>query len=128
MVFVLLMKEPGLRRSKPKFSTELETLEQEVEVKFYKSSGPGGQRKNKRETAVKIRHIPSGITVIAKDFRFQARNKELAFERLQKKLIRLNKPKPPRIPTKIPKYIKEEILRQKRIESEKKRLREKVNF
>lgn len=117
-----------LRRNKHKFSTKLETLKQEVEVKFYKSSGPGGQRKNKRETAVKIKHIPSGITVIAKDFRSQARNKDLAFKRLQEKLIRLNKLKKPRIPTKIPKHIKEEILRQKRIESEKKRLREKVDF
>lgn len=50
----------------------------EIEITFYKSSGPGGQRKNKKETAVKVRHIPTGITAIATEQKSQAQNKELA--------------------------------------------------
>ncbi|MCK4575476.1 peptide chain release factor-like protein, partial [candidate division WOR-3 bacterium] len=108
---------------KSKFSTDLETLKQEVEITFYKSSGPGGQRKNKKETAVRIFHPPSGITVIATEHRSQAKNKELAFERLQAKLKKLNKKKKQRKPTKMPRRIKEQILKKKKEQSEKKKMR-----
>ncbi len=113
---------------KKEFSTDIEMLKEEVEVTFYKSRGPGGQRKNKRETAVRIYHPPSGITVIATEHRSQAKNKELAFERLQKKLKDLNKVKKPRKPTKIPMYVKEKILKEKKKQSERKKLRAKVNI
>ena len=113
---------------KRKFSTDLEMLKQEVEITFYKSSGPGGQRKNKKETAVRIYHPPSGITVIATDHRSQVKNKELAFERLQKKLKELNREKKVRKPTKKPLRVKEEILRDKKKLSEKKKLREKMQY
>lgn len=113
---------------KRKFSTDLETLEQEVEITFYKSSGPGGQRKNKRETAVRIFHPPSNITVIATEHRSQVRNRELAFERLQKKLKELNREKKVRKPTKIPLRIKERILKEKKKKSEKKKLRANLDY
>lgn len=114
--------------AKKKFSTDLEILKQEVVVTFYKSRGPGGQRKNKRETAVRIYHPPSGITLIATEHRSQAKNKELAFERLQKKLKDLNKVKKQRKATKIPRYVKEKILKEKKKQSERKKLRAKVNI
>ena len=111
---------------KSKFHTNLDILKNEVEITFYKSRGPGGQRKNTRETAVRIYHPNSGITVIATEYRYQIKNRELAFERLQKKLKLLNKKKKPRIPTKMSRAIKEHILKEKRIQSEKKRIRGKI--
>ena len=111
---------------KSKFHTDIDILKNEVEITFYKSRGPGGQRKNKRETAVRIYHPNSGITVIATEYRSQARNRELAFERLQKKLKFLNQKKKPRIPTKMPRAVRERILKEKKLQSEKKRIRKKV--
>jgi protein subunit release factor B len=109
-----------------KFSTTLEEIEKEIEISFYKSSGPGGQRKNKKETAVKLYHPLSGITVIATEERSQARNRELALKRLQEKLIELNKGRKKRIPTKPPEYVKEKILQEKKIRGNKKILRGKI--
>lgn len=109
-----------------KFDTKLGNLLKETKVLYYKSRGPGGQRKNKKETSVRLYHIPSGLSVVATEHRFQVKNKELAFRRLQKRLIQLNKKKPPRIPTRIPQGVREEIFKKKRIRSEKKRLRKRV--
>lgn len=115
-------------RKKRKFSIDIETLKQEVVITFYKSRGPGGQRKNKRETAVRIYHPPSGITVIATEQRSQAQNKELAFERLQKRIKELNKERKPRKQTKMPRHIREKILKEKKEHSERKKLRAKVDY
>jgi protein subunit release factor A len=89
---------------KPFFSPE------EVRVETFKSSGPGGQHKNKRETAVRLRHLPSGITVLATEHRSQAKNKALAFSRLEKKLRAARKKKKPRISTAASRAHKESVL------------------
>ena len=102
-------------------------LEKEIEVTFFKSSGPGGQRKNKRETAVRIYHPSSGITVIATEHRSQAKNRELAFERLKEKLEELNRPKKPRIPTKKSRGVREKELKEKKELADKKKLRKKID-
>ena len=101
---------------------------EDLEIIFYKSSGPGGQRKNKKETAVRIRHIPSGITAIATEYRSQAQNKELALHRLQEKFKKLNRKKKVRIPTKISKAKRERILENKKLHSRKKKLRKRVVY
>ena len=111
-----------------KFNTDLAVLLRETKAFFHRSSGPGGQRKNKRETAVKLHHIPSGLWVVANEARSQVLNKKIAFRRHQERLSRLNKHKKRRIPTHMPAVLKEEILRRKKIRSEKKRLRKKVDL
>ena len=75
------------------------TLEREVIVEPCRTPGPGGQRKNRKETAVRLTHPPSGITVVASERRSQAQNRQMAFERLIEKLDRLNRPRKRRIPT-----------------------------
>jgi protein subunit release factor B len=54
----------------------------DLEERFARSSGPGGQNVNKVATAVTLRHLPSGISVTAQDSRSQAMNRKLARERL----------------------------------------------
>jgi protein subunit release factor B len=48
---------------------------------FFKSSGPGGQNKNKRDTACRCIHRPSGAVGTAAEEREQGRNRKLAFRR-----------------------------------------------
>ena len=56
--------------------------EADLEERFARSSGPGGQHVNKVSTAVTLRHLPSGISVTVQDSRSQAQNRKLARERL----------------------------------------------
>ncbi|MBU0579587.1 MAG: peptide chain release factor-like protein [Candidatus Margulisbacteria bacterium] len=95
---------------------------------FFKSSGPGGQRKNKSETAVRIIHLPTGITVVETRHAYQYLNKKDAFKKLEEKLKQRFKKKKSRIPTKINKGTKELILKNKKIHSDKKKMRKKVNL
>jgi len=108
-----------------KFDTDPEILKRQVIIETYRSRGPGGQRKNKVETAVRLKHLPSGITVIATEHRSQAENRRLAFERLRERLIKLNQPRRRRIPTSVPLKAIEKKKEEKKIHSKKKHLREK---
>lgn len=58
----------------------------DVIIKPYKASGPGGQHRNKVETAIRIIHKSSGIIVTASDGKSQAQNKKKAWEKLKEKL------------------------------------------
>jgi len=100
----------------------------DIEETFYKSSGPGGQRKNKRETAVRIRHIPTGITVVATEHRSQAKNRQLAMERLKERLRARSRRRKRRIPTHIPLTAKSRILESKRHRGKLKIYRSKIHI
>jgi protein subunit release factor B len=108
-----------------KFDIDPKILKKQVVIETYRSRGPGGQRKNKTETAVRLRHLPTGITVIATEYRSQAQNRALAFERLRERLIKLNRPRKRRIPTSPPSGVVERRKEEKKIHSMKKRLRQK---
>ena len=58
----------------------------ELNIEFARSSGPGGQNVNKRETAVRIVHIPTGLSAHSSNQRSQLQNKETALEILTAKL------------------------------------------
>ena len=75
-----------MQNSNPKYSTDLGTLEKETEIDTFRSSGHGGQNVNKRDTAVRLHHGPSGFVVKEQGQRTQGQNRRIAFERLQKKL------------------------------------------
>ena len=69
------------------------------EVDTYRASGPGGQKRNKTESAVRLRHKPTGLIVIAEESRSQAENRARALRRLRKALaLRLRRPAPEGIP------------------------------
>ena len=77
-----------------------EDLLDECEVQVFRSSGPGGQHANKTESAVRMRHLPSGAVVQCQEERSQHLNKLKCLERLREKIAALNHRDPPRIPTK----------------------------
>lgn len=68
---------------------EIEIPESDIRIEFTKSSGPGGQNVNKRETAVRIVHIPTNISVHIDSERSQAQNREKAVKILEGKLYKL---------------------------------------
>jgi len=104
-----------------------EKLKGEIEVHTYRSSGPGGQKKNKTESAVRIRHIPTGVTAVATESRSQTRNRQTALARLVEKLEKRRRRRKKRIPTKVPKAVKKRTLESKRRRSRTKVLRKKVD-
>src|SRR5258708_38251113 len=59
----------------------------QCEVDTYRASGPGGQKRNKTSSAVRIRHPPSGLIVIAEESRSQHENRARALRRLRQALF-----------------------------------------
>lgn len=63
--------------------------ENEIEIMVARSGGPGGQNVNKRDTAVRMTHIPTGLSVHVTSERSQAQNREKALEMLRGKLFKI---------------------------------------
>ena len=102
-----------------------EDLLRECEVETFRSSGPGGQHVNKTESAVRLRHLPSGIVVSSQQERSQHRNKALCLQKLREKAALLNYRRPKRVPTRVPRSAKNRTLEEKARRSQIKRLRSK---
>ena len=102
-----------------------EDLLRECEVETFRSSGPGGQHVNKTESAVRLRHLPSGIVVSSQQERSQHRNKALCLQRLRNKVAQLNYRPRKRVPTRVPRSAKNRTLEEKARRSQIKRLRSK---
>jgi hypothetical protein len=60
-----------------------EQLLAQCELDTYRASGPGGQKRNKTSSAVRLRHPPSGLIVIAEESRSQHENRARALRRMQ---------------------------------------------
>jgi protein subunit release factor A len=110
----------------PPYETDRDILEREVEIEFFRASGPGGQHVNKTQSALRLTHWPSGVVVIAQDSPSQHRNREIAFDRLIDRLRRLNYVKPKRVPTRPTAASRRRRIETKKQIGQKKRVRGKV--
>lgn len=64
-------------------NAEIEVADTDIEWKFSKSGGAGGQNVNKVNTAVELKHIPSGLVVNCREERSQVQNKMRAMQKLK---------------------------------------------
>ena len=103
--------------------SHLKKLLADCDVETFRGPGPGGQHRNKTESAVRMTHRPSGIVRIARDDRSQLRNRRIALERIWLALeARRRKPKP-RIPTGPTRSAQEQRLAAKQRHAAAKRIR-----
>lgn len=105
----------------------MEIRETDLKIEFYRASGPGGQHRNTTDSAVRIRHLPTGIVAQASESRSQLQNREMALERLAALLRKREQRAKKRIATKVPRAAKEKRLAQKKATSERKKMRSGVD-
>jgi len=72
---------------------EIEIKPDDLKIDFYRASGPGGQYVNKRETSVRITHLPTGLVVACQSERLQGINRKKAMQILAAKLYQLKEVK-----------------------------------
>ena len=105
---------------------DAEQIARDCEVQTFHASGPGGQGVNTADSAVRMRHVPTGIVVVSREERSQLRNRELCVEKIRRILRRRALPPRPRKPTKVPASQRRRRLEDKRARARVKGLRGRV--
>jgi protein subunit release factor B len=95
----------------------------ECDESFFTAGGPGGQHRNKTESAVRLVHRPTGVAVTATERRSQAQNRSAALARLRGRLAALARRPRPRKPTRPTRGARERRLAEKRRRGERKAAR-----
>jgi protein subunit release factor B len=100
-----------------------EELLRQCHVSAFRASGAGGQHVNVTDSAVRLRHLPTGIVVTSQKERSQLLNKRECVRKLRALVKKLNYRAPKRVPTKMPSSVKRENLERKTRHGKTKRLR-----
>jgi ribosome-associated protein len=100
----------------------------ECQVQTFRASGPGGQSVNTADSAVRLKHLPTGVVVVCRRERSQYLNKRDCLKRLRGKLEARNAEidAPERVATKKPRAVKARQVADKRKRAAVKRTRGKV--
>lgn len=115
--------EPPFKRIRLPESDE--DLLDECEVETFRSGGKGGQHVNKTESAVRLRHEPTGLVVMCQEERSQFMNKQICLRKLREKVEKLNIRPVTRKTTKVPRSAKRSNKKAKSLQSKKKQQRNK---
>lgn len=101
----------------------------ECEVQTFRATGPGGQGVNTTDSAVRLRHRPSGVTVVCRRERSQLLNKKACLTRLRRRLEEHNAAldAPARVPTRKSRGAKARQVESKRHRARVKRTRGRVD-
>ncbi len=98
------------------------------EVQVFRATGPGGQGVNTTDSAVRMKHIPTGITVTARESRSQFQNRASCLRKLRSELERRGRAPRRRVKTKVPKRSRQKRLNDKRFTAIKKANRRTDNL
>ena len=124
MPIVVSMERPEAERRRHEAAAALalddEALLRACEVSTFVGGGPGGQHRNKTASAVRLVHLPTGVTVTATERRSQAQNRGTALERLRAALRALTHVRRPRRATRPSRGAKERRLDAKKRQGRKK--------
>ena len=91
----------------------VDELARDCEVQVFRATGPGGQGVNTTDSAVRMKHIPSGITVTARESRSQFQNRSSCLRKLRAELERRGRPPRRRVKTKVPQRSRQRWLNDK---------------
>lgn len=105
----------------------LEDVARDCDVQVFRASGPGGQCVNTTDSAVRMTHVPSGLTVVSRESRSQFRNRQLCLQKLRAQFERRAVPPKVRRATKVPRRAKERRLAEKRQRSQTKAQRGRID-
>ena len=102
-----------------------EELARDCEVQVFRATGPGGQGVNTTDSAVRMKHVPTGITVTARESRSQFQNRASCLRKLRAELERRGRPPRRRVKTKVPQRSRQRRLNDKHFNAIKKANRRK---
>ena len=105
----------------------LADIARDCDVQVFRASGPGGQCVNTTDSAVRMTHVPSGLTVVSRESRSQFRNRQLCLQKLRAQFERRAGPPKVRRATKVPRRAKERRLAEKRQRSQTKAQRGRID-
>ena len=104
-----------------------EQIARDCEVQTFHASGPGGQGVNTADSAVRMRHVPTGIVTVSREERSQLRNRERCVEKILEVCRRRARPPRPRKKTRVSAAQKRKRLEAKRARGKVKQLRRRVD-
>jgi protein subunit release factor B len=99
----------------------------QCDVTTFRATGPGGQSVNTTDSAVRLKHRPTGIVVVARRERSQYLNKKAALARLRLRIAEAQYEAPARVATRKSRAAKETVLRVKHLQARRKVTRRKVD-